>query len=259
MSSTIASRFSISQQGVGVLVALFASAVVFRLLRKPRNNDEPEHSSHIVPPNSATQEVCATLRLQFPDISYGPEDVGFWSHLKYWSSQARIPTPALVVQPRSTDQLSQIVKILAEAVKSSTGDNTVRFAIKSGGHNPVQGFANVESGVMITLSHLVAIELSEDHRLVTIEPGATWGSVYRKLQRYGLAVAGGRASSVGVGGLTLGGGLSFFSPQVGFVCDNTQEFEVVLADGSVVIASEQSHPDLAIALRGTFRVDSFYQ
>lgn len=63
-------------------------------------------------------------------------------------------------------------------------------------------------------------------------------------------VPGGRSSTVGVGGLTLGGGISYFSPERGLVCDNAQEFEVVLANGNIVTASKTSHPDLFTVLKG---------
>lgn len=203
------------------------------------------------PPNEATRKVRAKLRQSFPEITYTIDNSEYLKrNNSYWATQAREPKPALIIKPLNTTQLSSIVKILAEAVKASPKDASVLFTVRSGGHSPNKGFANVDSGIVIDLHHFTAIELSDDHKTVTIEPGATWGTVYRKLEANGLAVAGGRASSVGVGGLTLGGGLSFFSPQVGFVCDAIESFEVVLADGSVVTANAKSHSDLAIALRG---------
>jgi len=66
----------------------------------------------------------------------------------------------------------------------------------------------------------------------------------------GLSVAGGRVGGVGVGGLTLGGGLSFFGPRYGWTCDTVSAFEVVLANGSIVEANTQSNPDLFQALKG---------
>lgn len=203
------------------------------------------------PPNEATRIIRAKLRQQFPDITYINDDLEYFKRVNsYWATQAREPKAALLIKPRNTTELSSIVQILAEAVKASTKDAPVLFAVRSGGHSPNKGFANVEAGIVIDLNHFTAIELSHDHKTVTIEPGATWATVYRKLEANGLAVAGGRSASVGVGGLTLGGGLSFFSPQVGFVCDAIEKFEVVLADGSIVTASAESHSDLAIALRG---------
>jgi FAD/FMN-containing dehydrogenase len=63
---------------------------------------------------------------------------------------------------------------------------------------------------------------------VTVGPGNRWADVYSKLDALGIAIGGGRSASVGVGGLTLGGGVSFFSPRYGFVCDNIIRYEVSL-------------------------------
>lgn len=80
--------------------------------------------------------------------------------------------------------------------------------------------------------------------------GASWGDVYAFLDPLGLSVAGGRAAQVGVGGLTIGGGISYFSPRYGWTCDTVTNFEVVLADGTVVQANENENPELLVALRG---------
>lgn len=233
------------------MIAL-ASLVLLILFFVPRDQSKSNlGSSATTPVNSATDKVCKTLTSQLPGLVYTRQDGELWEFFKYyWATQAQEPKPALVVRPHNTEQLSKIVKLLANAIKASTKDEPVQFAIRSGGHSPVRGLANVDSGIVIDLGLFNSIELSDDRELVDIGPGATWGLVYRTLEPYGLSVAGGRASSVGVGGLTLGGGLSFFSPQVGFVCDAMVNFEVVLADGSVVNANDNSNPDLAIALRG---------
>jgi FAD/FMN-containing dehydrogenase len=74
--------------------------------------------------------------------------------------------------------------------------------------------------------------------------------VYAALDPIGKSVAGGRNGNIGVGGLTLGGGISYFSPQVGFTCDTVVNFEIVLASGKLVNANETSHADLFRALKG---------
>jgi hypothetical protein len=85
---------------------------------------------------------------------------------------------------------------------------------------------------------------------VEIGPGNRWGDVYSVLDEQGLSTLGGRVASVGVGGLVTGGGISFFSPQYGYVCDNVDNFEVVLASGQVVNANSNTNPSLWRALRG---------
>ncbi len=110
--------------------------------------------------------------------------------------------------------------------------------------------ANVDGGVTIDLRSLNSINLSQGNSSVSVGPGATWDAVYSRLDPLGLSVVGGRAAGVGVGGLTLGGGISYFSPRYGWACDNAYNFEAVLANGSIVHANAQENPDLLLALRG---------
>lgn len=76
------------------------------------------------------------------------------------------------------------------------------------------------------------------------------GRVYNELEKYGRVVAGGRVDCVGVGGLLLGSGLSFYSGRDGFACDSVVAYEVVLADGSIVTAKVGEHEDLFHVLKG---------
>lgn len=81
-------------------------------------------------------------------------------------------------------------------------------------------------------------------------PGARWLSVYEHLDALDLSVQGGRNGGVGVGGLVLGGGCSYYMYAQGLVCDSVRGFEVVLADGSIVEASAGENTDLWMALKG---------
>lgn len=84
----------------------------------------------------------------------------------------------------------------------------------------------------------------------SIGPGGRWRDVYAELHKHGRIVAGGREGNVGVAGLILGGGNTFLTARRGFACDDVVEFEVVLADGSVVRASRDENADLHRALKG---------
>ena len=88
------------------------------------------------------------------------------------------------------------------------------------------GSANIANGVTIDLGALNSVSVSSDHSITSVGGGARWESVYLKLDAMELAVSGGRVADVGVGGLTTGGGNSFFAPREGFVCDNVENFEV---------------------------------
>lgn len=144
------------------------------------------------------------------------------------------------MQPASVEHVSLAVKTLTS--------NDCSFAVRSGGHSPNAGAANIASGVTLDLAHLDAITVSSDQSTVSVGPAATWGEVYSTLDPLNLTVAGGRSGGVGAGGLALGGGISFHSPRVGFTADTVTNFQVVLADGRVVDSKDD--PDLDWSLRG---------
>lgn len=81
-------------------------------------------------------------------------------------------------------------------------------------------------------------------------PGGRWRDIYATLAPYDRIVPGGREGQVGVAGLLLGGGKTFLTARRGFACDNVLEYEVVLADGRIVKANKDEHPDLFRALKG---------
>jgi FAD/FMN-containing dehydrogenase len=112
------------------------------------------------------------------------------------------------------------------------------------------GASNSSGGVTVDLAKLNSIDVNAEDSTVSVGPAATWDAVFAKLDPLGLSVAGGRVAGVGVGGLTLGGGLSHFSPRYGWTCDTVTAFEVVLADGSIVEANETQNTDLFHGLRG---------
>lgn len=128
--------------------------------------------------------------------------------------------------------------------------NGCNFAIKSAGHTPQAGAANIDGGITIDLASLNQVTVSSDQSIAGIGPGNRWANVYTTLDSLDLAMVGGRVSDVGVGGLMTGGGVSFFSGRYGFACDNVFNFEVVLASGATVNANATSNPTLYRALKG---------
>jgi FAD/FMN-containing dehydrogenase len=124
------------------------------------------------------------------------------------------------------------------------------FAVKSGGHSAVPGGSNVEGGITISFEKLSKITLAADRKTASFQPGHTWFDIYTALEKDNTAVIGGRVSDVGVGGLTLGGGISYLSSQYGLACDNVLSYEVVTASGVIINVSQNSYPDLYWALRG---------
>ncbi|KAJ4342661.1 hypothetical protein N0V87_000870 [Didymella glomerata] len=125
-----------------------------------------------------------------------------------------------------------------------------QFAVRSGGHTPIPGSNNINNGVTIDLLYMNGTTYNAETELASISPAARWGSVYAALEPLGRMVAGGRGSTVGVGGFLLGGGISHHAPRVGLSCDNVVNFEVVLADGRIMNANNTSNADLFTALKG---------
>jgi len=115
---------------------------------------------------------------------------------------------------------------------------------------PIPGYANINGGVLIALTNLNEIQLSSDKSVVSVGPGRRWEEVYSYLEPYGLVALGGRVGIVGVPGLLLGGGISFYSNQHGFASDNVFAYEIVLATGEIVTASSTTYSDLFWALKG---------
>ncbi|EMR69151.1 putative fad binding domain protein [Eutypa lata UCREL1] len=150
--------------------------------------------------------------------------------------------PACIFRPENVAQLQQAVSYIVAGNAS--------FAIRSGGHNPAPGAANIDNGVLIDMSGFNGIEYDAESNVVMIGAGLRWDAVYSQLEQYNVTVVGGRVLDVGVGGLILGGGLSYLADLYGLPCDNVVNFEVVLADGSLANANAESNSDLFWALKG---------
>jgi hypothetical protein len=128
-------------------------------------------------------------------------------------------------------------------------DHDLEIAVRGGGHN-VAGTAVCDDGIVIDLSAMRAVSVDPAGRTARVQGGALWGDVDYETQAHGLATTGGIVGHTGVAGLTLGGGMGFLMRKYGLTVDNLLAAEVVTAEGSIVRASADEHPDLYWALRG---------
>jgi FAD/FMN-containing dehydrogenase len=169
-----------------------------------------------------------------------PADVGY--------DQARIPfypfydrRPALIVRPADAVDVSQTVLAAAE-----TG---LELAVRSGGHS-VPGHSTTEGGILLDLSTMTRLDIDLDGRSAWAETGMTAGQYTVQTAALGLATGFGDTGSVGIGGLTLGGGIGYLVRKHGLTIDNLLAADLVTADGSQVRVDETNHPDLFWAIRG---------
>jgi FAD/FMN-containing dehydrogenase len=160
------------------------------------------------------------------------------------ASRSRLASgsPAHVLRPKSVGDVQAGVIFAASA--------GLLLSVRGGGHG-FAGFGTNNGGVVIDLGKLANVEIIDKERhLVRIGGGATWGQVAAALDPHGLAISSGDTKSVGVGGLTLAGGIGWKVRKYGLALDNVAAAEVVTANGQVVHASGEENPELFWAIRG---------
>lgn len=125
----------------------------------------------------------------------------------------------------------------------------LELAVRSGGHS-VGGHSGSDGGLVIDLRELNGIEIDGETSTVWTGTGLTSGEVTRAVEQHGLIVGFGDSGTVGIGGLTLGGGIGYMVRKHGLTIDSLLAVEVVTASGDILIADAENHADLFWALRG---------
>jgi FAD/FMN-containing dehydrogenase len=149
--------------------------------------------------------------------------------------------PAAVARVEGTVDVVAVVEFARE-----TG---MELAVRGGGHSSA-GYSTVDGGIVLDLSRMRGVWVDARAKTARAQAGALWGDVDRETQQHGLAVPGGQISHTGIAGLTLGGGIGWLSRRHGLTTDNLLSVDRVTADGRLVTASEQEHPELFWGLRG---------
>lgn len=149
--------------------------------------------------------------------------------------------PAVIAQCASPGDVREALQ--------HASDQGYDVAVRAGGHS-VAGMSLNDGGLVVDVRPMKAIEVDPGAKQVRVGAGVTWGEFDRATQEHGLATTGGRVSTTGVAGLTLGGGSGWAERAWGLACDNLVSVDLVTADGREVTASESENPDLFWALHG---------
>jgi FAD/FMN-containing dehydrogenase len=151
--------------------------------------------------------------------------------------------PLAIARPLDAAGVARVVRFARDA--------GVPLAVRGGGHSPAGHALGLADGALVVdLSAMKKIEVDPVRRIATAEGGALAGEYVKATFAHGLTTPLGDTPTVGLGGLILGGGMGYLARKHGLAIDHLRAVEMVLADGRVVRASDDEHPDLFWAVRG---------
>jgi FAD binding domain/Berberine and berberine like len=169
-----------------------------------------------------------------------PSDHGYEQARRIWNERFDC-RPSAVVYPENTNEVAAAV--------GYARDSGTPFRVRSGGHN-VEGFCVLDDGIVIDMSRMQAMSVSDDGTRATVTPGVLLGDVYERLWQAGVTIPAGVCPDVRIGGHVLGGGVGMLVRSRGMLVDSLVALTMVDAQGNVHEADDQSHPDLMWACRG---------
>lgn len=187
-----------------------------------------------------TTSAQRSPKVQFDGQILTPGACGYDAARSVWNGMID-HRPALILECASVQDVIRAVRVARE--------RDLELGVRCGGHN-IAGLAVPDGGLMIDLRGLDRVSVDPVARRARVQGGAMLGALDRAAQAHGLATTAGNVSHTGVGGLTLGGGMGWLARRYGLACDNVVSCTVVTADGDVVRASADEHPDLFWGLRG---------
>jgi FAD/FMN-containing dehydrogenase len=149
--------------------------------------------------------------------------------------------PAIIARVANVADVAHVIALARE--------NGLTLAIRSGGHS-LAGHSVSDGGIVLDLSDMKALAIDPERRSAWAETGLTAGEYTTAAGAYGLATPFGDTASVGIGGITLGGGVGFLVRKYGLTIDDLLAAEIVTADGQLLRVDAETHPDLFWAVRG---------
>ncbi|KAL3459585.1 hypothetical protein BJX64DRAFT_291090 [Aspergillus heterothallicus] len=182
-------------------------------------------------------------------VSFPPDPEFELRIQSYWALNPRRRPWCLFLPHNASEVSAGVIALLSGKDNVHQGAGDWHIAIRGGGHN--LGYSNnIEDGVTIDLRYLNQTTYDPDTNIASVMPGSRWEEVYPVLHTHGVLLPGGRDGSVGVPGILLGGGSNYYMGERGFGCDSVRNYEVVLADGSIINANQHEHSGLWRALKG---------
>ncbi|MBC7877859.1 MAG: FAD-binding oxidoreductase [Anaerolineales bacterium] len=149
--------------------------------------------------------------------------------------------PAAIIKVKNAAEVVQVILLARE--------HGLELAVRSGGHSGA-GHSVTEGGIVLDLSNMKDLQIDLPSRTAWAETGLTAGEFTTATATHGLAVGFGDTGSVGLGGITLGGGVGFLVRKHGLTIDSLLAAELVTADGKILIVDSTNYPDLFWAIRG---------
>ncbi|KAF7525744.1 hypothetical protein G7054_g10988 [Neopestalotiopsis clavispora] len=196
----------------------------------------------IVPLEQGAACACMQLAATYGDaVLYQNSSNYMTESINNWDKRCNLE-PKCIFMPSEADQVSKALSVL-----SSCG---AQFAIRGGGHMNFPGANNIDGGVLLALNNMTHLEVSGDNTTIEVGPGNRWVDVYTELDKYDRYAIGGRLKTIGVPGLSLIGGWHYLNNKYGWTMDTVVSYDVVLGNGSQVVANADSHPELFWALKG---------
>jgi len=189
---------------------------------------------------ATTATAVARLRTLLQGRVIAPNDAGYdEARTVFYGGIDR--RPALIVRARDARDVSTVV--------SAASDGGLELAVRSGGHS-IAGFGVSDGGIVLDLSRMKALDIDVERRRAWAETGLTAGEYTTAAGVHGLATGFGDTGSVGIGGITLGGGIGYLVRKHGLTIDDVLAAEIVTADAKLLYVDARRHPDLFWAIRG---------
>ena len=181
-----------------------------------------------------------TLRTQIRGTVLSPDEDGYDAARTLWSTLID-RRPALIVRCASAADVAHAVRF--------AHTQGLLVGVNSGGKS-VFKHAECKDGLLIDLSPMKGIQVDPEQKTARVEPGILVGEFDRATQAFGLATTAGMTSTVGLAGLTLGGGIGRLGRKYGLTCDNLLSVDIVTADGELRVTNADQYPDLFWGVRG---------